>query len=297
MSGTEMLGFVGVGVMGGRMCRNLAVKSGRPVLAYDTNPVPLQRLAEHKVESAPSLADVARRAGIVMLSLPGESQVRAVVLGPGGLLAHARAGQILVDTSTVPVRLSQEVAQVAAAKGVHYLDAPVSRGVNGAETGTLNFMVGGDAGAFERVLPYLKCMGTDIALCGKAGAGTAVKLMNNMVVAQTVRAIAEALKVAQLSGAVDGRVLFETMTSGSADSFVLRNHGLKSMLPATHPLQTFPVTYILKDLAYALELADSCGVTMTGAQTTVDLLKKTEAMGLAERYYTIMIDGIEVKGA
>lgn len=293
MNEPEMLGFVGVGVMGGRMCRNLAVKSGRPVLAYDTNPVPLQRLSEHKVESAASLADVAKRTDIIMLSLPGEPQVREAVLGANGLLAHARAGQIIVDTSTVPVRLSQEVAAAAAAKGVHYLDAPVSRGVNGAETATLNFMVGGDSAAFDKIRPYLACMGTDITLCGKAGAGTAVKLMNNMVVAQTVRAIAEALKVAQRSGAVDGRVLFETMTTGSADSFVLRNHGLKSMLPATHPLQTFPVTYILKDLAYALELADSCGVTMTGAQTTVDLLEKTKAMNLGDRYYTIMIDALE----
>lgn len=293
MSTKDMLGFVGVGVMGGRMCRNLAQKGGRPVLAFDTNPVPLQRLSEHKVGSAASLADIAKRTDIIMLSLPGEPQVRAAVLGPDGLLAHARAGQIIVDTSTVPVRLSQEVAAAAAKKGVHYLDAPVSRGVNGAETGTLNFMVGGDKAAFDRILPYLKCMGTDITHCGKAGAGTAVKLMNNMVVAQTVRAIAEALKVAQQSGAVDGKMLFETMTTGSADSFVLRNHGLKSMLPATHPLQTFPVTYILKDLAYALELAESCGVTMTGAQTTVDLLKKTEALGVGDRYYTIMIDGIE----
>ena len=296
MNEPEMLGFVGVGVMGGRMCRNLAVKSGRPVLAYDTNPVPLQRLSEHKVESAASLADVAKRTDIIMLSLPGEPQVREAVLGANGLLAHARAGQIIVDTSTVPVRLSQEVAAAAAAKAVHYLDAPVSRGVNGAETATLNFMVGGDSAAFDKIRPYLACMGTDITLCGKAGAGTAVKLMNNMVVAQTVRAIAEALKVAQRSGAVDGRVLFETMTTGSADSFVLRNHGLKSMLPATHPLQTFPVTYILKDLAYALELADSCGVTMTGAQTTVDLLEKTKAMNLGDRYYTIMIDALETTG-
>jgi 3-hydroxyisobutyrate dehydrogenase-like beta-hydroxyacid dehydrogenase len=231
-----------------------------------------------------------------MLSLPGEAQVRAAVLGKGWLLESARAGQIIVDTSTVPVRLSQEVATAAAAKGAHYLDAPVSRGVNGAETGTLNFMVGGDTAAFARIKPYLACMGTDITHCGKAGAGTAVKLMNNMVVAQTVRALAEALKVAQMSGAVDGKVLFETLTTGSADSFVLRNHGLKSMLPGTHPAQTFPVTYILKDLAYAIELADSCGVKMVGAETTVDLLKKTEAMNFGDRYYTIMIEGLETKG-
>jgi 3-hydroxyisobutyrate dehydrogenase-like beta-hydroxyacid dehydrogenase len=117
--------------------------------------------------------------------------------------------------------------------------------------------------------------------------------MNNMIVVQTVRAIAEALKVAQESGAVDGKVLFETLTTGSADSFVLRNHGLKSMLPGTHPPQTFPVKYIMKDLGYAIDLAKSCGVKMTGAETTMDLLKRAESMEFGDRYYTILIEALE----
>lgn len=120
--------------------------------------------------------------------------------------------------------------------------------------------------------------------------------MNNMIVVQTVRAIAEALKVAQESGAVDGKVLFETLTTGSADSFVLRNHGIKSMLPGTHPAQTFPVKYIKKDLGYAIDLAESCGVVMTGAETTMDLLDKAEAMEFGDRYYTIIIDALEKRG-
>ena len=157
-------------------------------------------------------------------------------------------------------------------------------------------MVGGEAGDFAEIEPFLKCMGGDITLCGAAGAGQAVKLMNNMIVVQTVRAIAEALKVAQESGAVDGKVLFETLTTGSADSFVLRNHGIKSMLPGTHPAQTFPVKYIKKDLSYALELAESCGVVMTGAETTMDLLNRADAMDFGDRYYTIIIDALEQRG-
>ncbi len=241
MDNAPNLGFVGVGVMGEKMCRNLVRKSGRPVLAFDQNPAPLQRLSEHGVESANSLADVMTRSDIVFLSLPGEPQVREVVLGANGLLANAKPGQIIVDCSTCPVRLAQEIEAAAAAKGVKFLDAPVARGVTAAENGTLNFMVGGAADDFAAARPYLECMGGDITLCGGAGAGQAVKLMNNMIVVQTVRAIAEALKVAQESGVVDGKVLFETLTTGSADSFVLRNHGIKSMLPGTHPAQTFPV--------------------------------------------------------
>jgi 3-hydroxyisobutyrate dehydrogenase-like beta-hydroxyacid dehydrogenase len=296
MTEPNMLGFVGVGVMGEKMCRNMAIKAGKPVLAFDQNKEPLQRLSEHGVESANSLADVMARTDMVFLSLPGEPQVRAVVLGEGGLLENAKPGQIILDCSTCPVALAQEIAEAAKAKGVFFLDAPVSRGTKAAENGTLNFMVGGDQASFDAAKPYIETMGIDIILCGGPGAGQAVKLMNNMIVVQTVRAIAEALKVAQESGAVDGKVLFETLTTGSADSFVLRNHGLNSMLPGTHPAKTFPVKYIKKDLGYALELAESCGVVMTGAETTMDLLNKAEAMEFGDRYYTIIIDALEKRG-
>ena len=293
MTEPNMLGFVGVGVMGEKMCRNMAIKSGKPVLAFDQNKEPLQRLSELGVESAHSLTDVMARTDMVFLSLPGEPEVRAVVLGEGGLLENAKPGQLIIDCSTCPVALAQEIAEAAKAKGVFFLDAPVSRGTTAAENGTLNFMVGGDQASFDAAKPYIETMGIDIILCGGPGAGQAVKLMNNMIVVQTVRAIAEALNVAQESGAVDGKVLFETLTTGSADSFVLRNHGLKSMLPGTHPAQTFPVKYIKKDLGYALDLAESCGVVMTGAETTMDLLNKAEAMDFGDRYYTIIIDALE----
>lgn len=289
----SMLGFVGVGVMGEKMCRNMAQKAGKSVLAFDQNKAPLQRLSEHGVESATGLDDVMARTDMVFLSLPGEPQVRDVVLGAGGLLENAKPGQLIVDCSTCPVHLAQEIAEAAKAKGVYFLDAPVSRGTTAAENGTLNFMVGGDQASFDAARPYIETMGQDIILCGGPGAGQAVKLMNNMIVVQTVRAIAEALKVAQESGAVDGKVLFETLTTGSADSFVLRNHGLKSMLPGTHPPQTFPVKYIMKDLGYAIDLAKSCGVVMTGAETTMDLLKRAEAMEFGDRYYTILIEALE----
>ena len=293
MQEPKMLGFVGVGVMGEKMCRNMAQKSGKPVLAFDQNKAPLQRLSEFGVENATGLSDVMLRSDMVFLSLPGEPQVREVVLGPGGLLESAKAGQTIVDCSTCPVHLAQEIAEKAKAKGVNFLDAPVSRGTTAAENGTLNFMVGGDEASFNAAKPFIETMGVDIILCGGPGAGQAVKLMNNMIVVQTVRAIAEALKVAQESGAVDGKVLFETLTTGSADSFVLRNHGLKSMLPGTHPPQTFPVKYIMKDLGYAIDLAKSCGVKMTGAETTMDLLKRAESMEFGDRYYTILIEALE----
>ena len=137
--------------------------------------------------------------------------------------------------STVPVALARELGAAALARGVAFARrARRADGAGGAE-GTLSIMVGAEPALFERLRPYLACMGTEITHCGAVGAGAAVKLMNNMVVAQTVVALAEALAVARASGAVDPEVLFRTLAKGSADSFVLRNHGMKSLLPDDHP--------------------------------------------------------------
>jgi len=284
------LGFIGLGVMGEPMCRNLAKKSGAVVVAFDQRPEPLDALARDGVARAASAADVAARAEIVFMCLPGEPQVRAVALAPGGLAVHARAGQTVMDMSTVPVALARELADAFAARGADFADAPVARTAQAAKDGTLSIMVGGDAAVFERLKPYLACMGTEITHCGAVGAGQAVKLMNNMVVAQTVVALAEALAVVRASGAVDPRVLFETLTKGSADSFVLRNHGMKSLLPDSHPTQgAFPTSYIIKDLSYALALAESAGVTLEQASTTRRLMERTVAAGYRDNYYTAVL--------
>jgi 3-hydroxyisobutyrate dehydrogenase-like beta-hydroxyacid dehydrogenase len=290
------LGFIGLGVMGEPMCRNLAKKSGAAVMAFDQRAEPLDALARDGVARAASVADVAARPEIVFICLPGEPQVRAVALAPGGLAAHARAGQTVVDMSTAPVALARELADAFAARGADFADAPVARTAQAAKDGTLSIMVGGDAAVFARLKPYLSCMGTEITHCGPVGAGQAVKLMNNMVVAQTVVALAEALAVARASGAVDPRVLFETLTKGSADSFVLRNHGMKSLLPDSHPTQgAFPTSYIIKDLSYALALAESAGVMLEQASTTRRLMERTVAAGYRDNYYTAVLRTI-VKG-
>lgn len=284
------LGFIGLGVMGEAMCRNLAKKSGAPVVAFDERAQPLAALAHDGVTAAGSAGDVAARADVVFLCLPGEPQVRAVALGPDGLVARARAGQTVVDMSTAPVALARDLGRAFAARGAGFADAPVARTAQAARDGTLSIMVGGDPAVFVRLRPYLACMGTEVTHCGPVGAGQAVKLMNNMVVAQTVVALAEALAVARASGAVDPRVLFETLTKGSADSFVLRNHGMKSLLPDTHPAQgAFPTSYIIKDLTYALALAESAGLTLEQATTTRRLMERTAEAGYRDNYYTAVV--------
>src|SRR5262245_55309050 len=291
---TVTLGFVGLGVMGQPMCGNLARKSGARVVAHDVRAAAVEGLAPHGVAAAASPAGVAARAEGVFLCLPGAEEVRAVWPRAGRLAAVMRPGQTLVDMSTAPVALARELSEALGKRGVAFADAPVARTAQAARDGTLSIMVGGAAGVFERIRPYLACMGSEVTHCGPVGAGQAVKLMNNLVVAQTVVALAEALAVARASGAVDPRVLFETLAKGSADSFVLRNHGLKSLLPDRHPTEgAFPTRYILKDLSYAIELAESAGVALEQAATTKRLLEATAATGWSDAYFTAVIRTIE----
>jgi hypothetical protein len=292
MAAQDGLGFVGVGVMGEAMCRNLAEKSGRRVFAYDTNPEPLARLARHGVTAVRSLAELADATEGVLMCLPGEAQVREAVLAPAGLLAHARRGQVLVDMSTAPPPLAREIAARCASAGLEFADAPVARTREAAQTGTLSIMVGGPAATLARIRPWLACMGSEITHCGDVGAGQTVKLLNNMVVCQNVLALAGALAVAARSG-VDERLLLDTLSKGSADSFALRNHGMKSLLPKVFPERAFSVRYMLKDLGYALNLAESVGVHLDSAELAREVYGRAVAAGHGDLYFPVVRRVIE----
>ena len=270
------LGFIGLGVMGAPMCRNLAEKSRARVIAHDRR------------SSGTSVREVSA-ADIIFLSLPGEPEVREVC---NELLEHARPGHAVVDCSTAPVALARELAAAFAARGAQFADAPVARTRQAAIDGTLSITVGADPALFRRIEPLLRCMASDVTHCGAPGAGQAVKLLNNMVLSTTVMALAEALAVAKASGAVEPKLLFEALAKGSADSFALRSHGMKALLPESHPERAFPVAYMLKDLGYALELARSAGLELQGAGTVRRLLEETAALGLGEAYHTALIEAV-----
>ena len=280
-----MIGFIGLGVMGEPMCRNLARKSGRGVIAWDTRSEPLDRLIADGVAAARSIEEVAKKAEIVFLSLPGEPQIREVTKG--------LQDNTVVDCSTAPVSLAKELSTQLA----NFADAPVARTRQAAIDGTLSIMVGASDALFARIEPLLRCMATDVTHCGPPGAGQAVKLLNNMVLSVTVMALAEALAVAKASGAVDPKLLFETLMKGSADSFALRNHGMKALLPESHPERAFPVTYMMKDVGYALELARSAGLDLLGAGSAMELLSKTKELGLGEAYHTALIEAVRKRRA
>ena len=177
-----------------------------------------------------------------------------------------------------------DLAARLAARGVAFADAPVARTREAAAKGTLSIMVGAPVTTFARIRPLLACMGSDVSHCGGPGAGQLAKLMNNMVLAQNVVALAEALVVAKAAG-VDPATLLDVLSKGSADSFALRNHGMKALLPGVYPERAFSAEYMLKDVGYALELAASYGLALSGAENARELLEKTIAAGFGAEYF------------
>jgi 3-hydroxyisobutyrate dehydrogenase-like beta-hydroxyacid dehydrogenase len=288
---TGVLGFIGLGVMGEPMCRNLVRKSGHRVMGFDLAPAPLERLRVDGVIAGRSVREVVEQADVLFLCLPSGAEVEAVC-GGDGVVALARAGQTVVDLGTSPVSLARSLAARLGAKGAAFADSPVARTRAAAVEGTLSIMVGADEATFRRLRPLLATMASDIAHCGGPGAGQLVKIMNNMVLAQTVVALAEALAAARRGG-VDGQVLFDALANGSADSFALRNHGMKSMLPGVFPERAFPTEYMLKDVRYALELAHDAGLDLRGARTALACLEDAIAAGFGREYWPVLYKVIE----
>ena len=229
-----MIGFIGLGVMGEAICRNLAKKASDDVMGFDIDPAPLERLKADGVVAAASVREIAERCNIVLLSLPGVPEVKNVCAGPASLMLHMRSGSYVIDTSTTTVALARDLNSRFAARGIHFLDAPVARTRAAAEAGKLSVMVGGTEAVFKRMKPTLVHIGSDITHCGAPGAGQAMKLINNMVLFQNVVALAEALSLARKAG-LSATKVFDALSKGSADSFALRNHGMKAMLPDQFP--------------------------------------------------------------
>ena len=279
-----MLGFVGLGVMGAPMCRNLAAKSGQTVRAYDSDLDALAQMDEAHVIPAESVRDVAEHADIIFLCLPGGPQVSAVCLGAGSLLTHLKPGGLVVDLSTTPVNLAHDLNARFSARGIQFADAPVARTREAAADGTLSVMVGASEKVFARLKPLLQCIATEITLCGGPGSGQAMKLINNLVLFQNVVALAEALALIGHAG-IDPELAFDVLSKGSADSFALRNHGMKAMLKGAYPERAFSSEYALKDIRYALRLGEEAGLYLHGADNAKEIIKKAIRAGYAKEYF------------
>ena len=286
------IGFVGLGVMGGPMCRNVALKHGGEVIAYDLSDAAFEALDGTKAHRAMTLADVARQADIVFLSLPGSLQVEQVCLGPQGLAAHSAAPSVIVDLSTTSVATARSLATQLSTRGIAFADAPVARTREAARRGELSIMVGADEPLFVRLEPLLRYMGSDVTRCGGVGCGQVVKLVNNALVFENTVAIAEMMVLSERAGVPPG-VLLDAVSKGSGDSFALRNHARKSMLPREFPEKSFPPEYVLKDIGYVLELADQFGVSARITQLAQRYYAAAANNGWSGRYYPAVIEVVD----
>ena len=286
MQPRSAIGFIGLGVMGEPMCRNLALKSNLPVTAYDLMPEPIVRLESSGVRPSKSIGEVLQNTDIIFLSLPSGAIVKQIAFAEDGLLAHAKQHAI-VDLSTSPISLTKSLANDFAKTGSYFFDAPVARTRQAAEDGTLSIMVGGQENQLKNLHPLLACMATDITYCGSIGLGQAAKILNNMVLFQTVSALSEALAMGDRLG-FSRQDLLGVLSKGSANSFALNNHGMKAMVPGQFPEKAFSVNYAKKDLEYALELAAELNTNCDGAQLVMERFNAAIEKGLAEQYFPVI---------
>ncbi|HEY2477174.1 MAG TPA: NAD(P)-dependent oxidoreductase [Solirubrobacterales bacterium] len=213
------VGFIGLGVMGAPMARNL-LAAGHEVVAWNRSPAPLEALVEAGARPADGPAAVAAEAGVLITILSDDAAVREVLGGPGGAIAAAPADALVIDMSTVSPALARELAAEAAARGVGFLDAPVSGGDVGARDGTLSIMVGGDPAEVERARPVFEVLGSRVTHVGAAGAGQVAKACNQVLVAVIFGGLAEALVLGSKLG-VDPAAILDAVGGGMAANWIM----------------------------------------------------------------------------
>ena len=269
------VGFVGVGMMGGPMCRNV-LKGGHEVVVYDLNPDALARVAGAKTTAVASPKAVAEQVTVIFTSLPMPADVEQVVTGPNGLVAGAKKGAIICDLSTNAPAVVKRLEQELAGKGIAFLDAPVSGGVDGAEAGTLAIMCGGKKAAYDTVKPVLDCMGKNVFLVGPIGSGSIAKLCNNMVSFCNLAVASEALMLATRAG-LNPRMMADVMATASGNSNSLKRLSRKGLRGDW--AQEFALNLAHKDLTLALELGRQSDTPLAYGSLTYTLLQQGRVKG------------------
>jgi 2-hydroxy-3-oxopropionate reductase len=285
------IGFIGLGVMGTPMARNL-MGAGCSLVVHNRTPAKAQALAQLGARVAGSPQEVAQLSEVAITMVPDSPDVEHVYLAEEGLLAGATPGQLFIDMSSIEARVARSLAQRAGELGVQTLDAPVSGADVGAQEGTLSIMVGGESEAFERALPILRCLGRTIVHVGGAGAGQIAKACNQVLIAGTIEAVSEALVLGSKAG-VDPQALLQALGGGLGASRVLE---LKSAKMLSHRFTPgFRASLHHKDLRNALAAAGQLGVPLPGAQAADKLLEELIAEGLGDEDHSAMLRRIEAR--
>lgn len=272
----ETLGFIGLGIMGGGMARNL-LQAGHNVIVWNRSPEKAVPVGKAGARVAATPAEVADVADIVMICVSDTPDVEHVVAGPDGILDGLDAGELVVDHSTISPSASRDLAETVAAKGASWVDAPVSGGSEGAERGTLSIMVGGADADVARIRPFLEAYGSSITHVGPVGAGQAVKLVNQTLVVVNQLAVSEALLFAKAAG-LDLDATLSAVSGGAAGSWMLSNRGPQMIANDWRP--GFTIDLQQKDLRLVLEAASELGFPMIATSLVHQLYATLQRSGL-----------------
>ncbi|MFC3039333.1 NAD(P)-dependent oxidoreductase [Virgibacillus xinjiangensis] len=269
------IGFIGTGVMGRSMAKNL-LKSGYSMNIFTRTKEKAQELIELGAAWKESIEGVARDSDVVITMVGYPRDVEEVYFGEGGILLHASSGTYVVDMTTSKPALAEEIFEKAKAKGVEALDAPVSGGDVGAKNGKLAIMVGGDQEAYYKLLPVFEVMGDNIILQGGAGAGQHTKLANQITIASNMVGVCEAISYARKAG-LDAERVLDSITTGAAGSFSLSKLGPRMLKGDYAP--GFYVKHFIKDMTIALEAAEEMGLSTPGLSLSLELYQELAEQG------------------
>jgi 3-hydroxyisobutyrate dehydrogenase len=283
------VGFIGVGNMGNPMAFNV-LKAGFPMTVFDTNPKAMENLIQAGARRAGSAREAVEQSEVLLTSLPASPDVEASYLEPGGLVERAKPGTILIDLSSVLPSTPRKIEPRAKARGVHFLEAPVSGGVSGAQAATLAIMVGGDPAVLERARPVLRPIGPNIFHVGPAGAGNTVKAINNMMACVNALAMMEGLALGVKSG-LDPMTIYEVVKASSGGSKALERIP-RALLPRNFE-PGFKVQLMNKDLETFTTIAKELHVPISFANVAQRYQQAALAAGLGEQDTSVVMTIIE----
>lgn len=275
----EEIGFVGLGIMGRGMTRNL-LKAGYKVHVWNRTASRIDELVADGAIASTSPADVAAKSDIIITCVSDTPDVEAVILGENGIIQQAKAGSLVIDCSTISPQATRDLAAKLAEKGIRFLDAPLSGGSEGAVKGTLTIMIGGDAADLQRAMPVFQAMGKTITHVGPTGAGQMVKLVNQILVVGNCLAMCEAMLFAQ-AGGLDLQKTYEAVSPGAAGSWMFTNRAPQIMRRDWRP--GFTIDLQQKDVRLVLEAADQLGVPLMGTGMIFQLYRTLQQMGLGDK--------------
>ena len=283
------LGFIGLGIMGKPMAKNL-LKAGHSLVVSDINAAAVQEVVAAGAVAAATPKDVAAQVPIVITMLPNSPHVKEVVLGKNGVLEGAKAGTIIADMSSIAPLASKEIAAECAKKGVEMLDAPVSGGEPKAIDATLSIMVGGKPEIFEKCKDIFAKLGASVVLCGDIGAGNTTKLANQIIVALNIAAVSEALVLGAKAG-VDPEVIYKAIRGGLAGSTVL--DAKAPMILAGNFKPGFKIDLHIKDLANALDTAKGVGVPLFLTSQVMEMMQALKVEGKSQNDHSGLVEFYE----